>query len=152
MDFYLVRHGAAKPEYEDLRRPLSDQGREEVEKVAHAVAAKEMKITAILHSDKLRARETAKILARALFPRDGLREIQGLAPEDDPLVAKAELEAAGAPLMLVGHLPHLSRLASLLVKGDPENEVVRFSPAAVLCLSHSKGTWDIKWTLTPDRA
>jgi len=152
MDFYLVRHGEAKPEHEDPRRPLSAQGRKEVEKVARAVAAKEIKVAAILHSDKLRARETAEILARFLSPRDGLREIQGLSPQDDPLVAKAELEAAEAPLMLVGHLPHLSRLAALLVNGDLENQVVDFSPAAVVCLSHSKGTWDIKWTLTPDAA
>ncbi len=152
MDFYLVRHGEAKPEHEDPRRPLSAQGRKEVEKVARAVAAKEIKVAEILHSDKLRARETAEILARFLSPRDGLREIQGLSPQDDPLVAKAELEAAEAPLMLVGHLPHLSRLAVLLVNGDAENQVVDFSPAAVVCLSHSKGTWGIKWTLTPDAA
>ena len=150
MDFYLVRHGDAKPEHEDSRRPLSDQGRREVEKVARAVAAKEIEITAILHSDKLRARETAAILARALFPREGIREIGGLSPEDDPLDAKGELEAAEAPLMLVGHLPHLGRLASLLVKGDPENEVVSFTPAAVVCLSHTKGAREVKWTLTPN--
>ncbi len=152
MDFYLVRHGEAKPEHEDPRRPLSDQGRREVEKVARAVAAKEIKVAAILHSDKLRARETAEILARALSPRDGLREVQGLSPQDDPLVAKAEIEAAEAPFMLVGHLPHLSRLASLLVKGDPENEVVHFPPAAIVCLSHATGVWKVKWTLTPDAA
>ena len=152
MDFYLVRHGDAKPEHEDPRRPLSVQGRKEVEKVARAAAAKGIKITAILHSGKLRARETAEILACALSPRGGVREIQGLAPQDDPLVAKAELEAAGAPLMLVGHLPHLGLLASLLVKGDPENEVVSFTAAAVVCLSHTKGAWKVQWRLTPDAA
>lgn len=152
MNFYLVRHGEAKPEDEDPRRPLSDQGRREVEKVARAVAAREIQITAILHSDKLRARETAEILARALSPRGGAREIQGLSPEDDPLMAKAELEATAAPLMLVGHLPHLSRLTSLLVKGDPENEIVSFAPAAVVCLSHTEGAWKVQWTLTPDGA
>lgn len=152
MDFYLVRHGEAKAEHEDPRRPLSDQGRKKVEKIAAAAAAKEIKLSEILHSDKLRARETAEILARHLSPHRGLREIQGLSPEDDPLVAKAELEAADTPLMLVGHLPHLGQLAALLVKGDPENRVIDFSPSTVVCLSYSKGTWSIKWTLTPDAA
>lgn len=152
MDFYLVRHGEAKPEHEDQRRPLSDQGRREVEKVARAVAAKEVVVAEILHSDKLRARETAEILARLLSPRGGVREIRGLSPQDDPFMAKAELEAAQAALMLVGHLPHLSRLVSLLVKGDPDDEIVSFSPAAIVCLCRAEGRWELKWNLTSDTA
>lgn len=152
MDFYLVRHGEAKPEYEDPNRPLSDQGRREVEKVARAVAAKEIRVSEILHSDKLRAKQTAEILAQFLSPRRGIREIKGLSPQDDPLVAKVELEAAQWSLMLVGHLPHLSRLVSLLIVGDAEKDIVDFPAAAVVCLYHAKGTWEVKWTLTPDTA
>jgi len=150
MEFYLVRHGEAKPEHEDPRRPLSDQGRRDVEKVARALAAKKINVTEILHSDKLRARETAEILARLLSPRGGLRQIRGLSPEDDPALARGDLETADEPLMLVGHLPHLSRLVSLLVRGDPEIQSVNFTPAAVVWLSRSKRTWAIKRTLTPD--
>lgn len=150
MEFYLVRHGEARPEHEDPRRPLSDRGRKGVEKVARALAAKKINVAEILHSDKLRARETAEILARRLSPRRGLREIKGLSPEDDPIVARGELDAAEEPLMLVGHLPHLSRLVSLLVRGDPEIQSVDFTPAAVVWLSRSKRTWAIKRTLTPD--
>lgn len=149
MDFYLVRHGDAKSDQEDPKRPLSDRGRMEVERVARAAAMKEIEVSEILHSDKLRAKQTAEILAKSLSPRRGVRQIGGLSPEDDPFIIKAELEMAREPLMLVGHLPHLSRLASLLVKGDPENEIVNFPPAAIVCLSHGKGAWEIKWTLTP---
>ncbi|MBI3060287.1 MAG: phosphohistidine phosphatase SixA [Deltaproteobacteria bacterium] len=152
MEFYLVRHGEAKPDYEDPRRPLSDQGRRQVEKVARAAAAKRIQVAEILHSDKLRARETAKILTHFLSPRRGAREIQGLSPEDDPLLVKGELEATEEPLMLVGHLPHLGRLAALLVKNNPEDKVVDFPPAAVVCLSHLKVAWEIQWILTPDGA
>lgn len=150
MEFYLVRHGEARPEHEDPRRPLSDRGRKGVEKVARALAAKKINVAEILHSEKLRARETAEILARRLSPRRGLREIKGLSPEDDPIVAKGELDAAEEPLLLAGHLPHLGRLVSLLVKGDPEIHVVDFPPAAVVCLSRTKGAWKLRWTLTPD--
>src|ERR1700675_4810039 len=110
MDFFLVRHGEAKPDRDDPRRPLSDRGRTDVEKIARAAAAKKIKVAEILHSDKLRAKETAEILARFLSPAGGVRQISELAPEDDPLLAAAELEAAVASLMLVGHLPHLGRL------------------------------------------
>ena len=152
MEAFLVRHGEARSEHEDPKRPLSDPGREGVEKVARALAAKKIVVAEILRSDKLRAKETAEILARSLLPRAGVREIRGLAPEDDPWLAKAELEEASGPLMLVGHLPHLGRLASLLVTGDPEHQVVDFQPAAVACLSFAGGLWEIRWALSPAQA
>lgn len=152
MEFFLVRHGEAKSEHDDPRRPLSDQGRKQVGEVARAVAAKQIRVRAILHSDKLRAKETAEILAGALLPRDGIRRMQGLSPEDDPWVARGELEAAAEPLMLVGHLPHLGRLASLLLTGDAERGVVDFRPATVVCLSRSGEEWEIRWIVSPETA
>lgn len=149
MDFYLVRHGDARPEQEDPKRPLSEKGRSEVEKVARAAAAKQIGVSEILRSDKLRAKQTAEILAQSLSPKSGVREIQGLAPQDDPLVAKVELEEALEPLMLVGHLPHLSRLTSLLVVGDPEKEIVDFPSAGMVCLSREGNAWEVKWALAP---
>jgi phosphohistidine phosphatase len=131
---------------------LSDHGRTEVEKIARAVAARKIAVAEILHSDKLRAKETAGILASFVAPRAGLREIGGLSPNDDPWLAKGEIEAASEPVMLVGHLPHLGRLASLLVNGDPERQVVDFQPAAVVCLSRAGDAWEVRWTLTPAEA
>ncbi|MFQ5849706.1 MAG: phosphohistidine phosphatase SixA [Candidatus Binatia bacterium] len=152
MEVYLVRHGEAKSEAEDPRRPLSKRGREEVEKLGRAVGQKGLGVAKILHSDKARARETAKILARYLSPPGGMCEIKGLGPQDDPLLARAELEATEGPLMLVGHLPHLSRLASLLVTGNPEGKTVDFPAAALVCLSRSEGGWKVKWILDPASA
>lgn len=147
----MVRHGEARSEYEDPKRPLSDRGRKEVEQVALAAAARKARVAEILHSGKLRARQTAEILARALSVQESVREIQGLSPDDDPLVAKAELEVSQEPLMLVGHLPHLGRLASILVVGEPAREVVEFPTAGIACLSREEGGWKIKWTLGPER-
>ena len=152
MDFYLVRHGQAKLDSEDSRRPLSDGGRREVEKIARAAATKQIKVAEILCSDKLRAKETAEILAGFLSPARGIREISGLSPEDDPLVAQADLGAAGESLMLVGHLPHLSRLAALLLVGDSEKRVVDFAPATLVCLGRERGTWSLGWILNPQAA
>jgi phosphohistidine phosphatase len=149
MDFFLVRHGEAKPEYEDPRRLLTDDGRTGVEKVARAAAARKIGVVEILHSDKLRAKETAEILAGVLSPAQGVRQISGLSPEDDPLLAKAEIETADRSLMMVGHLPHLSRLAGLLLTGNSENTVVDFSPATMVCLTRTRGAWSLSWVLCP---
>jgi phosphohistidine phosphatase len=52
--------------------------------------------------------------------------------------------------MLVGHLPHLSRLAALLLAGDPERETVAFRNAGVVCLEGQGGRFAVRWILTPE--
>jgi phosphohistidine phosphatase len=52
--------------------------------------------------------------------------------------------------MVVGHLPHLSRLAALLLTGDPAKEVVKFRYSGVLALTKEQGRWSVAWYITPD--
>jgi phosphohistidine phosphatase len=149
---YLVRHGEAKSEVEDQRRPLTEFGRSQVEKTGRAAVARGVRAAEIWHSDKLRARQTAEILARFLAAQDSLREIEGLAPNEDPTIAQVEIKGAPDPIMVVGHLPHLSRLASLLVSGDPEKNRIEFPTAAIVCLSRDSDNWKVDWTLAPDQS
>ncbi len=149
---YLVQHGEAKPDAENPARPLSDRGREEVHRVARHAAALGLQVAKIRHSGKLRARQTAEIFAAVLSPVRGVREMDGLAPADDPGKAQAELESAVEPLMLVGHLPHLGRLASSLLVGEPEREIIRFRNSAIVCLVKSESGWLLQWILTPEMA
>jgi phosphohistidine phosphatase len=152
MEVYLVQHGEAKPEAVDPARSLTDHGREEVERIARRAAALRLQVGEIRHSDKLRARQTAEILAEQLSPSAGVRETEGLAPLDDPQKARIQIEAACQPLMLVGHLPHLSRLASSLVVGDPTKEIIRFRNSAIVCLVKAERGWLLQWILTPELA
>ncbi len=149
MHLYLVRHGEAKSEREDPERPLSSRGREEVERVSRAAAKKGMAASRIFHSDKLRAKQTAEILARKIIPSEGICEISGLGPEDDPSLTKAELEVSGKSLIVVGHLPHLNRLAALLLNGNSGAQVLDFQTASVVCLSRRKKEWKVNWTMDP---
>ena len=150
MDLYLVRHGKAESEVKDPRRPLSPQGREEIARVARAAVKKGMSATRILHSDKLRAKETAEILAGTVHPAEGVCEINGLAPEDDPVLIKNEAEIEGEPLILVGHLPHLERLLSLLVDRNGDAQTVSFLTGTVVCLRQENAKWKVQWALHPD--
>ncbi len=54
--------------------------------------------------------------------------------------------------MLVGHLPHLSRLASLLLTADPAREIIAFRMGGMVCLSEWEGQWRLHWILTPEIA
>jgi phosphohistidine phosphatase len=120
--------------------------------VARRAAALALQVAEIRHSGKLRARQTAEILADHLRPPHGIQEMGGLAPTDEPETAKVEVEAARAPLMLVGHLPHLSRLASLLLVGDAGRELIRFRNGAVVCFVRTESGWALQWVLTPELA
>jgi len=144
-----VRHGEAKSEQEDPQRPLSSRGREEVDRVSRAAAKKGMAASRIFHSDKLRAKQTAEILARNIIPSEGICEINGLGPEDDPSLTKAELEVSGKSLIVVGHLPHLNRLAAMLLNGNSEAQMLDLPTASVVCLSRRKKEWKVNWTMDP---
>jgi len=149
MEFYLVRHGEAVSENQDPERPLTQAGRQDVEQVARLASARNVQVSVIFHSGILRAKETAEILAAHLHPAMGARQIDGLLPQDDPMVAKSELETAQQSVMLVGHLPHMKRLAGLLATGAPEREVAEFAPATMICFSYEDCQWKIAGILAP---
>lgn len=147
---FLVQHGEAKPEAEDPDRPLSEKGAAEVRRMAAWAAGAGVSPTRIRHSGKRRAEETATILAERLAPAEGTAAVSGLAPRDDVRPLAEALGDETVPLMLVGHLPHLSRLASLLVAGDPAAAVIRFQNAGIVCLGRDTGAWSVVWAVPPD--
>jgi phosphohistidine phosphatase len=149
VNIYLVRHGEAVSERLDPERPLTSSGREEVQRMALMAVAKNVQVSAIFHSGILRAKQTAEILAEHLQFNLAVEQLSGLLPQDDPAVAKGELEAAASPIILVGHLPHLNRLIALLVSGDVESGAMELPPAAMVCCSNDGSKWKISWTLTP---
>ena len=152
MEFYLVRHGEAVSQAIDGQRPLTPGGRRVVTRLGQAAAISGVQPGQIYHSGLLRAQQTAEILSESLGPVEGVRELAGLRPDDDPVIAKAELESSTVSLMLVGHLPHISRLASFLVAGNAEQELVQFAPATVLGLFYENHHWKILWKITPATA
>lgn len=147
MLMYLVRHGEAVSAAENAERPLSAAGRAEVERLAQESHGRGVAVAAIYHSGILRAAETAAILGAQLKPPAGVGELGGLRPDDDPAIAKAEIESSPEPLMLVGHLPHIGRLAGLLIAGDAERTVAEFAPATMICVEQDRRGWHILWKL-----
>jgi phosphohistidine phosphatase len=150
MQLYLVRHGAAKPQEEDPSRPLTARGAAEVERMAVFAAHLGVCVGQIRHSSKLRARQTAQIFAGALAPAQGVVDASGLEPEDDVLPFAKALQREAGPLMIVGHLPFLVRLAACLLAGHPESLLVRFDHVSIVSLVHKNGRWSLEWALSPE--
>lgn len=133
---YLMQHGEA--ENADPR-PLSTEGRANVERVARRAAAAGVRVKTVFHSDKLRSQESAAILAEALHGR--LEERPDLGPNADPAAFAAFLHDTTEPVAVVGHLPHLQRLLAQL---GPTG--VAFRNAALLHVRDGQ----LQWTLWPE--
>jgi len=135
LEIYLIQHAESIPEKEDPSRPLSNEGKATAEKVAALAARLKIKPDFIFHSGKLRARQTAEILARHLGVSERLRERQGLGALDPvaPVAQWLERQAAKGllGLAIVGHLPFLDKLASLLITNDESLTVISFQNGAI---------------------
>lgn len=149
MELYLVQHGEAKREEEDPSRPLTDKGRADVVRSAGLVRRLGVRVAEIRHSDKLRAIQTAEELERALgAPR---RQSPGLAPNDDVSPLSREVASRPENLMVVGHLPFLSRLAGRLLSQDESLPVVDFQMGGVVRIDRRPdGNWSLRWALPPE--
>lgn len=150
MRIYLVQHGTAKPKEEDPTRNLDGQGSEDSVRVSGLLSLFEgPQPTCIIHSGMARARQTAELMAQQLQV-ELVEEGTDLAPNADPSLWAKRLNEMNEEIMLVGHLPYLNRLASLLLCGDAEGDLVQFSNAGVLCLERDgEKRYRIVWMLVP---
>jgi phosphohistidine phosphatase len=123
MDLYVLRHGTAiaRGEWEgsDGGRPLTDEGREEMVRVAAALAKLGLGLDLIVTSPLARALQTAEVVAEHLGMQDKMvldeRLGAGFGAGRLPKVLRTYADAKS--LMLVGHEPGLSEAVGTLVGG-----------------------------------
>ena len=154
MNLYLVQHGEPVDRSIDPERPLSDKGRLDTIRVAaHAARHAGLEVLAVTHSGKLRARQTAELIATEIQAMQGAVPVKDLEPNADPAIWVERLGLMEDDVIIVGHLPHLSRLTSVLVGGDPDRPVVEFQNAGMVCLhKESPRDWRVRWVITPELA
>jgi phosphohistidine phosphatase len=157
MNLYLMRHAHALDVGEagikrDRDRPLSRKGTEIAREVAQFLTRHDIKLDLIATSPLVRARQTAGIIAGE----------QGDIPlEICPAMAPAELHedilhwlhhCPFDSVMLVGHMPDLSELASVLICKQPPAGLA-FKKAAVcrIVFDHrpTAGHGALEWLLPP---
>lgn len=150
MKLYLVQHGLNNAEDMDPERNLSEQGRNEVEKIAAFLKNAAVFADDVYHSGKARAAQTAEILAKAVHLTQKTTQKEGIGPNDAITELRKEIDARNSDLMVVGHMPYLSKLASSLLTGLEHSEVVEFRQGCVVCLEKFGQKWQVKWMLVPD--
>lgn len=152
MKIYCVRHGHAEltPDASG-ERPLTPEGIQELKKVANYLAFRGFHVSHVMHSEKLRAKQTAEILAK--------RVATATKPEESLLLSPDALISTLADLirdwhddtLLVGHMPNIALLVSLLVIGDESQDLVLFTPGTIVCLERYENQhWIIDWIVRPE--
>lgn len=151
MRLYLIQHGEATSEEANPSRPLTEKGSRDVEKIASFLKQAGIGSVPIRHSGKLRARQTAEIIAASLGSAAQVREAGNLSPNDPVRNLVEETQKMTADLMIVGHLPFLGKLASALLTGSESLNPVAFRQGGVVCLQRTEGMpWQVAWMVIPD--
>jgi phosphohistidine phosphatase len=148
---YLVQHGEAVGKDIDPERPLSERGHEEVRRMSSFLRRAGVCAERVLNSGKRRAEQTAEVLAGVVLASGSAEMRHGMLPKDSVDAVAGEIAGWSADIMLVGHMPFMARLASLLLTGDAVSLTVSFRPGSVVCLEEGDdGAWDIAWMIRPE--
>ena len=156
IDLFILRHGEAGNRMtvveKDSERPLTPEGRTEMEKIAKSLKAIGLQTDRIYTSPLRRARETAEIAAKILqIPT--LEEWDELKPDGSKTGLYRKLSRLGqnSRPILVGHEPYLSSMigeimgttsAKIVLKkgGVAKVRITSFSPRI---------SGELRWLLTP---
>jgi len=151
MKLYLVQHARAASKEADPDRSLTAEGRRDMQKVAAFIKPLNLAVNSLWHSGKTRARQTAEVLAKVITVENEMAARDGLAPNDDVQVIKDSIVSAGGDIMIVGHLPFMAKLASILLTNSESSYTVAFKQGGILCLScENQNQWQIDWMITPE--
>ncbi len=147
MMLFLVHHGQAVGPDVDARRPLSDIGRAEVDRLAAKAAAKGAKPAIVWHSGKLRAKQTAEAYWRACNALAEFSATKDLQPDDPPQWMRDRLRRETKDIMLAGHFPYMPRLLALLVTGGEAGVDFPLNGVVALVTEDEGETWRELWRL-----
>ena len=147
MKLYLIQHGISLPEEKDPEKSLSPEGKEETQRTAEFLKTKNIKVDAVWHSPKLRAAQTVQIIVNSILCSE-IKERDDLNPLDSVENFLEEIKSSNKNLMIIGHLPFLQKLASLLLSGSETNQFISFKNSGVVCLEYID-TWKLAWMVTP---
>lgn len=151
MKLYLVRHGEAVDPDLEGDPPLSPKGCHEVRQVASLLSEEGVCVDHIFHSFKLRAAQTAGILASMLTDDGTAQEQNGLGPSDGVDSLLDEMAGWTGDRMLVGHLPFLQKFCAALFTDSDSKVPFTIPTGSVICIeSRSGDSWSLRWMVKPE--
>jgi phosphohistidine phosphatase len=153
VELYLLRHADAGDPMAwkrgDASRPISEKGEKQARALAKFLAKADFAPDSIVSSPKVRARQTAELVADAIKAKVRVdNRLGGL--EDLETLSDVVTEAGGRRVVVVGHDPDLSELAAALT-GVTRLPLKKGALARIdtsLPLRAGRGT--LRWLVPPD--
>lgn len=155
MRLYLLRHAIAEDGtgMPDAERQLTQEGRNKLRKVLERARDADVRPDLILSSPYIRAKQTAQIAVEELRYKGKLIESGELTPYASPHKTWEELRERreAGQVLVVGHNPHLSDLACLLI--DARTGAVEMKKSGLACFDlistgpQTRAT--LNWLMTP---
>jgi len=156
IDIFILRHGEAGNRMaaveKDSERPLTPEGRAEMQKIAKSLKAVGLETDRIYTSPLRRARETGEIVANVLkIPT--LEEWNELKPDGSraELYRKlARLEQSSRPI-LVGHEPYLTSMIGEIIGTTSAKIVLKKGGVGKVRITSftPRISGELRWLLTP---
>lgn len=139
---YLLRHGQAEPgigPIGDLKRPLSEVGKSHINQLSWVLESRKITFDLILASPAIRTSQTSKIISKNVFSKENL-EVDEIYEAEliDLLNILNKIDNRVENLLLVGHNPSLSILATYLTGNDSIN----MSPGMLAIIQIEVDSWD----------
>lgn len=120
MELYLMQHALAYPAEEEAERPLSPVGIDQAKAAARGIKRLGLVFDLIVTSPKRRAQQTAALIAEGVrYPYSDIMTTETVLPDQLPqrLLDLLQKEPTGSRVLVVGHMPHLAKLATTLLQG-----------------------------------
>ena len=149
MNLYILQHGEAVAKEIDPERPLSEHGNRDIRILARHMQNMGVQLGNVFHSGKLRAGQSARLIAETLSPEIQPVKTEGLNPNDDPAVIIGDIEQMNENILIASHMPFVSRLCSTLLTGTTDAEFASI-PGTLFCLEKADNKWRLAYMLTPD--
>lgn len=158
MRLILLRHAIAQERSlrnwpDDAQRPLTPAGARRFRKAASGLARLLPRGAAVITSPFVRARETARILAKAAQLRKPVQCAELAAGEPAEPVFELLRARKERAVILVGHEPDLSSLLSAALVGDGARLKIEFKKGGAACLKFARrvmpGGATLEWMLPP---
>ncbi len=156
MMLYIMRHGLAEeptPKGDDAARKLTEKGADKIRKAAAGMHASGLAFNVILTSPAVRAAQTAEIVAKEIGgPKP--KPVTELSPGVSPAAALEALGKQRQPesVLVVGHEPTLSRMASLMLTDSSESVGLRLKQGGVIALEFpdhiASAVAKLRWMMT----
>jgi phosphohistidine phosphatase len=157
MMLYILRHAtaeAAASSGNDGARKLTERSKEKMNGAAAGLAAMGLKFDAILTSPLARATETAELVSAAYANTPPPQVLPALATGVAATDAVAALRAFAKhdDVMIVGHEPQLSTIASILLTGAGDVAHMKLKTGGIVAIDlparFERGGGELRWMLT----